>query len=144
MAPPPQLRLPAALGLLHRPMFSRKRGAASLPVVEMVLGLRAASSCFLLHLCHLDLKDLTVWAGSLPSAAPPLLQHGALLPGLQDLSGVVGKGSCLGTTWFLLLTFSTALASSPRKAARRVVATCHWGGEDVEGIILMRLGGGDQ
>lgn len=157
MVLPRQPRPPAAPDLLYRLRASVTGEVAGLLVVELVLGVPAESSCFLLlPQCHLDLSGmLLVSQGpSLPSAAPPFLQDGALPPGLQARSAGLARGSVLGTTWFLLLTSTTAPTPSHRRAAGEVVAARQWGDkgnmeDGVEDITVMRLdvgkvGGGGQ
>lgn len=59
MALPRQPRPPAAPNLLHRHRASLTGGLAGLLVVELVLGVPAGSSCFLLPpLCHLEVNAM--------------------------------------------------------------------------------------
>lgn len=149
MALPRQPRPPAAPDLLHRRRASLTGGVAGLLVVELVLGVPAGSSCFLLPpQCHLEPSGmLPVSQDPTPSAAPLLVQDGAPHPGLQALSAGLARGSVWGTTWFLLLTSRTAPTSSHRRAAGEVEAAWQWGDkgdmeDGVEDITVMRLDGG--
>ena len=123
-------------------------------MTELGLGVPAGSSCFLRppRPCHRGVSGMqllsrtrTVSAGSAPSAAPPLPQHGALPPGPLAPSAGPARGSVLGTTWFPLRINTTAQTCRRRKAAGRVVLA--WldkddREEDAGDITAMRMHGG--